>query len=61
LFKEQYKRIEIPGKKYDRMQQAMGVMDTGFLSADDFINRHIRILLEKRAAWAKEREDYKEN
>jgi hypothetical protein len=58
--KEQCKCVEIPGEKYNRLQQAIGVMNTGFLSADDFINHQIWILLEKRAAWAKEREDYTE-
>ena len=60
LLKEQYKCIEIPKEEYDKLQQAIGDLDTGFLSADDFIDQQIRILLEKHAAWAKEQEDYAE-
>ena len=47
-------------REYDKLQQALRDMDTGFLSADDFINQQIRKLLEQYAAWVKEREDYAE-
>jgi len=60
LLKEQYKCIEIPKEEYDKLQQAIHDMDTGFLSADDFIDHQVRILLEKHAAWVKEKEDYAE-
>jgi len=60
LLKEQYKCIEIPKEEYDKLQQAIHDMDTGFLSADDFIDQQVRVLLEKHAAWVKEREDYAE-
>jgi len=60
LLKEQYKCIEIPKEEYDKLQQALQDMDTGFLSADDFIDQQIRSLLAKHAAWVKEREEYAE-
>lgn len=58
LLKEQYKCIEIPKEEYEKLQQAIREMDTGFLSADDFIDQQIRKLLEKHAAWTGQQEDY---
>jgi hypothetical protein len=49
-----------PVREYDKLQQALRDTDTGFLSADDFIDQQIRKLLEQYAAWVKEREDYAE-
>jgi len=56
--KEQHKCIEVPIDEYERLQQALRDMDTGFLSADDFIDQQIKGLLQKHAAWIKQKEDY---
>jgi len=56
--KEQCEYIEIPKEDYERLQQAIRDMDTGFLSVDDFIDQQIRKLLEKHQAWIKQKEDY---
>jgi len=58
LLKEQHKCIEVPIDEYERLQQALRDMDTGFLSADDFIDQQIKGLLQKHAAWIKQKEDY---
>ncbi|MCW4024510.1 MAG: hypothetical protein NWF01_05685 [Candidatus Bathyarchaeota archaeon] len=54
LAKEQYVCIEVPKEEYERMQQAIEDLDTGYLSADDFVNQQIRALLEKHDAYLKE-------
>jgi metal-responsive CopG/Arc/MetJ family transcriptional regulator len=59
LAKEQCICIEVPKKEYERMQQAIDDLDTGYLSADDFINQQIRALLEKHDAYLKEKEENK--
>jgi Arc/MetJ-type ribon-helix-helix transcriptional regulator len=56
--REEYECVEIRKEDYDQMQQALKDMDTGFLSADDFIEHQIRSLIEKHAAWSKQKEDY---
>jgi Arc/MetJ-type ribon-helix-helix transcriptional regulator len=56
--KEQCEYIEIPKEDYEKLQQAIRDMDTGFLSVDDFIDQQIKGLLEKHQAWIKQREDY---
>src|SRR3989304_2947973 len=56
--KEQCEYIEIPKEDYEKLQQAIGEMDTGFISADDFIEQQIRNLVEKHQAWIKQKEDY---
>ena len=55
--KRQYEYIEVPKEDYEKLQQAVRDLDTGFLSADDFIERQIHNLLEKHETWLK-REDY---
>jgi metal-responsive CopG/Arc/MetJ family transcriptional regulator len=56
--KGQYEYIEIPKEDYEKLQRAVRDLDTGFLSADDFIEQQIRSLLEKHDAWIKQKEDY---
>ncbi len=51
--------IEIQKTDYERLQQAIKDLDTGYLSADDFINHQIRSLLEKHDAYLKDRQDAK--
>ena len=58
FLRDQYEYIEIPMEKYEKLQQAIRDMDTGFLSVDDFIDQQVRNLLEKHAAWTKQKEDY---
>ncbi len=58
LHKEQFKCIEVPMEKYERLQQAIQDMDTGFLSPYDFIDQQIRKLLDKHQTWIKQKEDY---
>lgn len=55
--KQQYECIEIPREEYERLQQAVSDMDTSFVSVDDFIDQQIKGLLQKHAAWIKQRED----
>jgi Arc/MetJ-type ribon-helix-helix transcriptional regulator len=58
--RDEYTYIEIPKEEYEILQQAISEMDTGFLSANDFISQQIRSLLEKHASWRKEKQDYEE-
>lgn len=44
--------------KYEKLQQAIHDMDTGFLSVDGFIDQQVRNLLKKHQAWTKQKEDY---
>jgi metal-responsive CopG/Arc/MetJ family transcriptional regulator len=46
--------IEVPKNEYERLQQAIKDLDTGYLSADDFINHQIHSLLEKHDAYLKD-------
>jgi len=57
--KGQCEYIEVPKEDYEKLQQAVLDLDTGFLSADDFIEKQIQSLLEKHEAWIKQKEDYK--
>ena len=50
--------IEIPKEDYEKLQQALQDLDTGYLSADNFIEQQIRSLLEKHETWLKQKEDY---
>ncbi len=52
-----YEYIEIPMEEYERLQQAIRDVGTGFLSVDDFIDQQVRSLLEKHAVWTKQKED----
>jgi Arc/MetJ-type ribon-helix-helix transcriptional regulator len=56
--KGQSECIEVPKEDYEKLQQAVQDLDTGFLSADDFIEQQIRSLLEKHQTWIKQKEDY---
>jgi hypothetical protein len=58
FLKDQYEYIEVPMEEYEKLQQAIRDMDTGFLSVDDFIDQQVRSLLEKHQAWSKQKEDY---
>ena len=58
FIKDQYTYVEIPKEDYEKAQQALADLDTGFLSLDDFINQQIKTLLAKQQEWAKEKEDY---
>ena len=58
FLRDQYEYIEIPVEEYEKLQQAIHDMDTGFLSVDDFIDQQVRNLLEKHQAWTKQKEDY---
>ena len=58
FLRDQYEYIEIPIEEYEKLQQAIHDMDTGFLSVDDFIDQQVRNLLEKHQAWTKQKEDY---
>jgi Arc/MetJ-type ribon-helix-helix transcriptional regulator len=49
--------IEVQKEDYEKLQQAVRDLNTGFLSADDFIEQQIRSLLEKHEAWIKQKED----
>lgn len=57
--KEEYTYIEIQKDEYEKLQQAIKDLDTGFLSADDFINHQIRNLLDKHDAYLKEKSQTK--
>jgi hypothetical protein len=52
FLKDDYRCVEVPKEEYEKTQQAIRDMDTGFLSVDDFIVQQIRTLLEKHAAWS---------
>jgi metal-responsive CopG/Arc/MetJ family transcriptional regulator len=56
--KGQCEYVEVPKEDYDKLQQAVRDLDTGYLSADDFIEQQIRSLLEKHQAWSKQKEDF---
>ncbi len=51
--------IELSKNEYERLQQALKDLDTGYLSADDFINHQIRSLLEKHDAYLKAQQQSK--
>jgi hypothetical protein len=58
FLKNQYEYIEIPKEVHEKLQQAIRDMDTPFQNANDFIDQQIGNLLEKYAAWIKQKEDY---
>ena len=55
---EQYECIEVPKEDYEKLQQAIQDMDTPFRSVDDFIDQQIQSILDKHAAWKKQKEIY---
>ena len=59
IAKDDYTYIEIQKTEYEKLQQAIKGLDTGFLSADDFINHQIRSLLEEHDAYLKDQQDAK--
>ena len=59
FIKDDYTYIEVQKDEYEKLQQAIKHLDTGFLSADDFINHQIRNLLEKHDAYLKEKQENK--
>jgi Arc/MetJ-type ribon-helix-helix transcriptional regulator len=59
FIKDEYTYIEVQKDEYEKLQQAIKDMDTGFLSADDFINHQIRNLLEKHDAYLKQKRETK--
>ena len=59
FIKDDYTYIEVQKDGYEKLQQAIKDLDTGFLSADDFINHQIRNLLEKHDAYLKEKRENK--
>jgi Arc/MetJ-type ribon-helix-helix transcriptional regulator len=59
FMKDDYTYIEIQKDEYEKLQQAIKDLDTGFLSADDFINHQIRNLLDKHDAYLKEKSQTK--
>jgi len=59
FIKDDYAYIEVPKDEYERLQQAIKDLDTGFLSADDFINHQIKTLLDKHDAYLKEKSQTK--
>jgi hypothetical protein len=61
FLKDDYRCVEIPKEEYEKTQQAMRDLDTGFLSVDDFIAQQIRSLLEKHGAWASRQKEGYEN
>jgi Arc/MetJ-type ribon-helix-helix transcriptional regulator len=56
--KGQCECVEVPKEDYEKLQQAVRDLGTGYLSADDFIEQQIRGLLEKHESWLKQKEDY---
>ncbi len=55
FIKDEYTYIEVQKDEYEKLQQAIKDLDTGFLSADDFINHQIRSLLDKHEAYLREK------
>jgi Arc/MetJ-type ribon-helix-helix transcriptional regulator len=58
FLKERYEYLEIPKEEYEKLQYAIKEMEMPFLSVSDFIDQQIRSLLEKHAAWMRQREEY---
>jgi Arc/MetJ-type ribon-helix-helix transcriptional regulator len=57
-FSKEFTYIEIQKEEYERAQQALQDLGTGFLGVDDFINEQIRNLLAKHAEYTKQKEAY---
>ncbi len=58
FLKNQTQIIEIPKDEYEKLDQAIRDLNVPFQSAEDFVNQQIQTLLEKHAAWVKEKEKY---
>jgi Arc/MetJ-type ribon-helix-helix transcriptional regulator len=59
FIKDENTYVEIPKDEYEKLQQAIKDMDTGFLSPDDFINHQIHSLLEKHEGFLKQKQSQK--
>jgi Arc/MetJ-type ribon-helix-helix transcriptional regulator len=57
IAKDQTICFEVQKEEYEKMQQAVQDLDTGFLSADDFLNYQIRVLLEKHDVYLKQKDE----
>lgn len=57
FIKDEYAYIEIQKDDYEKLQQAIKDLDTGFLSADDFISHQIHNVLEKHEGYLKEKNE----
>ncbi len=58
FLQEPYECIEIPKDNYEKLQQAVRELDTPFRSVDDFVNQQVQSLIEKHAAWVKQKDEY---
>jgi uncharacterized protein involved in tolerance to divalent cations len=58
LKSKEYKYIEVPKEKYEKLNKALKEMDTPFYNVEDFINKHIDEALEKYETWLEEREKH---
>jgi hypothetical protein len=53
--KGQYEYVEVPKEDYEKLEQALRDLDTGFLSADDFVEQQIEFAGETRTMAETER------
>jgi len=60
MLRGEYESIEVSREEYESVQQAISDLDTPFKNIDDFVNQQIHDLLEKHAAWLKQKEEYAE-
>jgi len=58
FLKEEYEFVEIPREDYEKLQQAIKDLDMPFLNVNDFVDQHIKSLLEKHAEWIRQKEVY---
>ena len=58
FLKDQSEYIEVPQEDYEKLQLVISELDTPFRSVDDFISQQIIGLLERHAAWVKQKENY---
>ncbi len=54
----EYEYLEIPREEYERLQQALRDMEMPFLSVSDFVDKQIRVVLEKYDEWLGRRDEY---
>jgi len=60
FLKGEYGYVEILKGDYEKLQQAIKDMEMPFLSVSDFIDQHIKGLLEKYREWTVQREEFEE-
>ena len=58
LLRGEYEYLEIPREEYERLQQALRDMEMPFLSVSDFVDKQIRVVLEKYDEWLGRRDEY---